>query len=218
MAEHLSLVLLLTSTVTNAANSWNSFPITPKSINYDEASIISYYKLITPENLEDPHAVVGNPVKLGGYVLAGKAMECGDECTGGQVNTKTESFATKHDAIGNVIWKWSSNNPGKSDAANGILELPSGDVLVVGWRAVGTIGYRYITKLAGATGTEIWTFSSFGDSAGKYFKRRRACIAYMESTVDFHLYSSSLFQTCFIVFVTYLLYSKITPTSLFLTQ
>ena len=205
MFLNLSLVLLLTSTVTNAANSWNSFPITPKSINYDEASIISYYELITPENLEDPHAVVGNPVKLGGYVLAGKAMECGDECTGGQVNTKTESFATKHDAIGNVIWKWSSNNPGKSDAANGILELPSGDVLVVGWRAVGTIGYRYITKLAGATGTEIWTFSSFGDSAGKYFKRRRACIAYMESTVVDISIPPSLFQTCFIVFITYLL-------------
>ena len=44
MFLNLSLVLLLTSTVTNAANSWNSFPITPKSINYDEASIISYFK------------------------------------------------------------------------------------------------------------------------------------------------------------------------------
>ena len=33
-------------------------------------------------------------------------------------------------------------------------------------------------------------------------KRRRACIAYMESTVDFDFYYSSLFHTCFIVFFT----------------
>ena len=39
----------------------------------------------------------------------------------------------------------------------------------------------------------------------KYKKRRRerACIAYMESTVDFDLYHSFLFQTCFIVFATF---------------
>ena len=36
----------------------------------------------------------------------------------------------------------------------------------------------------------------------------------MESTVDWHFYSSSLLQTCFIVFVTYLLYSK-TPKQVF---
>ena len=36
----------------------------------------------------------------------------------------------------------------------------------------------------------------------------------MESTVVWHFYTSSLFQTCFIVFVTYLLYSK-TPKQVF---
>jgi len=35
---------------------------------------------------------------------------------------------------------------------------------------------------------------------------------------SWHFYSSSLFQTCCIVIVTYLLYSKTTQTSLFLTQ
>ena len=47
------------------------------------------------------------------------------------------------------------------------------------------------------------------------FKRRSASIAYMESTVDWHFYSSSLFQICFIVIVTFLLYSKTPQTSLF---
>jgi hypothetical protein len=160
--------VLLSSTVTftEAANSWNSFPITPKSTNFIEASTVSYYKLISPEGLEDPHAVVGNPVKLGGYVLAGKAMECGDTCSGGRVNSKTESFATKHDKDGNIVWKWTSNNLGKNDAANGILELPSGNIIVVGWRSDGTVGYRYMTKLAGDSGVELWTFKSFGDSVG----------------------------------------------------
>ena len=52
--------------------------------------------------------------------------------------------------------------------------------------------------------------------AGRYFKRRRACIAYMESTVVDISIPPPIFQTCFIVFVTYLLLSLKTPqTSLF---
>ena len=51
------------------------------------------------------------------------------------------------------------------------------------------------------------------EDEGKYFKRKRACIAYMESTVDISIPPPS-FQTCFIVFVTYLLDSK-TPKQVF---
>ena len=45
----------------------------------------------------------------------------------------------------------------------------------------------------------------------KYNKRRRASIAYMESTCSYcswHFYDSSLRQTCFSVLVTYLLFFK----------
>ena len=44
---------------------------------------------------------------------------------------------------------------------------------------------------------------------GKYTQQRmERAIAYMEKTVDFDFYSSSLLQTCFIVIASYLLYSK----------
>jgi hypothetical protein len=163
------LLLLLTPLVALSENTWNSFPIAPKSINFDKASTISFYKLIEAGalGLEDPHAVVGNSVAAGGYLLAGKAMECGDTCPTGYSASNTESFAVKTDANGKSAWTWSSKNGGKNDAANGVLELPSKDVLVVGWKQIGSVGYRYITKLAGATGVEIWTFTGFGDEAGK---------------------------------------------------
>jgi hypothetical protein len=39
---------------------------------------------------------------------------------------------------------------------------------------------------------------------GKYFKaKRERCIAYMESNCSRHFYSSSLFQTCFIVLASF---------------
>jgi len=48
---------------------------------------------------------------------------------------------------------------------------------------------------------------------GKVFKAKECeCIAYMESTVDFDFYSSSLLQTCFIVFGTF---SSKTPKQVF---
>ena len=163
------ILLTLTPLMALAQTNWNSFPLTPKSINFDKASTVSFYKLITSGdvNLEDPHAVVGNPVSTGGYLLAGKAMECGDSCESGFSASKMESFAVKTDASGKLVWTWTSKNGQHDDAANGILELPSKDVLVVGWKQVGSVGYRYITKLAGATGQEIWTFIGFGDEAGK---------------------------------------------------
>ena len=169
MALFSSLLLLLTPLVALSENTWNSFPLAPKSINFDKASTISFYKLIDAGalGLEDPHAVVGNSVAAGGYLLAGKAMECGDTCPTGYSASNTESFAVKTDANGKLAWTWSSKNGGKNDAANGILELPSKDVLVVGWKQIGSVGYRYMTKLAGATGVEIWTFTGFGDEAGK---------------------------------------------------
>ena len=41
---------------------------------------------------------------------------------------------------------------------------------------------------------------------------------YGKALVDWHFYSSTLFPTCFIVFVTYLLYSKTPNQVFFLTQ
>ena len=73
---------------------------------------------------------------------------------------------------------------------------------------VSSVTYTNITQ---APGTRC---SSLIDFKGKYSKRKRASIAYMESTVVDISIPPSLLQTCFIVFVTYLLYSK-TPKQVF---
>ena len=55
------------------------------------------------------------------------------------------------------------------DAANACTELPNGgDVLVVGYRVVGGVAKRSITKLSLETGAEAWTATDFGDSAGSH--------------------------------------------------
>ena len=150
----------------------NTFSDPPKSFNIistgsftSTAPAIAYYAPMFETGLEDPHAVVGAPLSAGGYVVAGKAAECGDTCTGGNNAGMKESFASKIDATGNTVWTWTSSLPGADDAANGIVELPSGEVLVVGWLNDGGIGKRYITKLS-AAGTKLWTYKGFGDSAG----------------------------------------------------
>ena len=51
------------------------------------------------------------------------------------------------------------------------------------------------------------------NNKGKYFQKRKSEHRKW-NTVVWHFYYSSLFQTCFIVFVTYLLYSK-TPKQVF---
>ena len=152
----------------------NTFSDPPKSLNIistgsftSTAPAISFYAPMFETGLEDPHAVVGAALSAGGYVVAGKAAECGDTCTGGKNAGMKESFATKTDASGTTVWTWTSSLPGADDAANGIVELPSGDILVVGWLNDGGVGKRYITKLSNL-GTEVWTFKGFGDSAGSH--------------------------------------------------
>ncbi|GMH79804.1 hypothetical protein TL16_g08280 [Triparma laevis f. inornata] len=60
-------------------------------------------------------------------------------------------------------WGWGSNKSG-SDAANSVAELSSGDLLVAGWRTVGSVGKRSITKIS-SSGTELYTATDFGDSS-----------------------------------------------------
>ena len=76
--------------------------------------------------------------------------------------------------------------------------------------------YFYDDPDLGGTGETSWTREELDvldegeeeeDEQGECFKRRRACIAYMEKHCRLtFLFLLPLFQTCFIVLVTYLLY------------
>ena len=104
----------------------NNFPVKSKGT----LPAVSYYTAHTgyQVELEDAHAVVATATADGGVVVAGKAVECGDACTGGKRATKTEAFAVKLDSAGAYAWGWRSNING-DDAANGVVALPgSGDL------------------------------------------------------------------------------------------
>ena len=140
----------------------NNFPVKSKGT----LPAVSYYTAHTgyQVELEDAHAVVATATADGGVVVAGKAVECGDACTGGKSATKTEAFAVKLDSAGAYAWGWRSNING-DDAANGVVALPgSGDLLVAGFRSVGGVYKRSITKLRASDGAELWTFTDFGDT------------------------------------------------------
>ena len=145
----------------------------PKSVHVNRAPAIESYT-IDDGGLEDAHAVVGITTRDGGYVFAGKAMECGDSCPGGQVADKTDAFAVKLNAQGSRVWMWRSGLAGRNDAANGLVELADGSIVVAGWRttsAVGAeenarVGKAALTKMS-ADGTEKWTYTKFSDAAGK---------------------------------------------------
>ena len=139
----------------------NNFPVKSKGT----LPAVSYYTAHTgyQVELEDAHAVVATATADGGVVVAGKAVECGDVCTGGKLATKTEAFAVKLDSAGAYAWGWRSNING-DDAANGVVALAgSGDLLVAGYRSVGGVYKRSITKLRASDGAELWTFTDFGD-------------------------------------------------------
>ena len=85
----------------------NNFPVKSKGT----LPAVSYYTAHTgyQVELEDAHAVVATATADGGVVVAGKAVECGDACTGGKSATKTEAFAVKLDSAGAYAWGWRSN-------------------------------------------------------------------------------------------------------------
>jgi hypothetical protein len=182
MLKSLSAFFLSTSQVLATAppTTWNTFP-DGKSKHLANAPPISFYtgskggrsmeeveENVPILQLEDPHAVVMAAGKHGVTYIAGKTMECGDHCAPPQrVASSSDAFAMKMDASGLPVWGWKSNLA-KKDAANGIAVLPSGDVLVGGYRYVNGIGVRSVTKLSGDSGTEDWTMTSFGDGIGQY--------------------------------------------------
>ena len=149
-----------------AAGLVNNYPV--KSINLATAEssdgVVSYYEVVTGQTigLEDPHGVYGVALSDGGYLVVGKGGEC-ETCP------RTDAFAVKTSSTGAWIWTWTSANANADDAAIGATQLPDGgDVLVVGFRSVGGVYSRTITRLSLSTGSQVWQSSNFGDSAGSH--------------------------------------------------
>ena len=154
---------------------YTNFPV--KSLKPGDAATISFYNAIAftgkAGNLEDPHPVHGIETSDGGFVYVGKALECraggggeASNCGAGQDASKTEAYALKINAQGTATaWAWTSGSAGQNDVANSVAQLPGGGaVLVAGFRTVGGILKRSVTKLDLATGAEVvWTATDFGD-------------------------------------------------------
>jgi len=131
---------------------WDTYPV--KSTNLASAAAPEFY--VSPDvsdayNIFDVHPVHGCITSDGGYVMTGKALES----DGG---TLKKAFAIKLSATGTVLWAWGSTATGVNDAANAVMQLPSGgDLIVAGYRDVGGKNQRSLTKLSLATGSEVWT-------------------------------------------------------------
>ena len=83
--------------------------------------------------------------------MAGKALESEESST-------LRAFAIKLSASGSLVWVWGSAAAGANDAANAVLQLPGGgDLVVAGYRAVGGVNQRSLTRLALSSGVEVWT-------------------------------------------------------------
>lgn len=79
--------------------------------------------------------------------------------------TLTDAFAVRMDSTETVLWVWTSGYANKSDVANAVLQLPdSRDLIISGYRSVGGVYQRSLTKIGLATGTEIWTATWASDS------------------------------------------------------
>ena len=143
---------LLWAELEQAGAAYDNFPL--RSTNVNGSQPVEFY--VSPDigayGLVDPHPVHGTLLLDGGYVMAGKALEC--EAAG----ATRRAFAVKLNATGSIMWVWSSTTASSSDAANAVLQLPNGgELIVVGYRTLGGVPQRTITQLSLGSGVEAWT-------------------------------------------------------------
>ena len=137
--------------VCGVAADYDNFPV--KSVNIAGAASVEFYSspALASYNIFDVHPVHGCATSDGSYVMAGKALESED-------GSFKKAFAVKLSSAGAVQWVWGSTASGVDDAANAVLQLPSGgDIIVAGYRSTGGKNQRSLTKLALSDGTEKWT-------------------------------------------------------------
>ena len=133
---------------------------------------------VTPAVPVDPNQQFGVHYDGKSYIGAGVGIEnesspnrvafmtrynlCSDVTTYGQSATSTYLGITATPGTANclneLVWAWSSSNPGKSDAVNGVAVSPDKTyVIAAGVREVSTTVYqRWLVKLNASTGAEMW--------------------------------------------------------------
>ena len=155
----MKLSLLLSFLTAPAYGAYDNFPV--KSHNVASAATVSFYKGATSATItvEDAHPVSGIETSDGGFVFVGKGLEA-------EGSAITEAFAVKFSSTGDYLWGYKSGHSG-NDAFNAAVQLGSGgDIIVAGYRAVGAVNKRALTKLSLSTGAATWVGTDFGDSSG----------------------------------------------------
>ena len=143
-----------------ALAAYDNFPM--RSINMAAADTVNFYVLHSNLSVHQPRATHGTLTSDGGFVLVGRGTESAS-------SSVLEAFAVKLDASGQPVWSWRSGAAG-DDAVSQVVQIPGaiGDLLLAGFRTVSGVYRRSVTKLAHATGVEVWTATSFGDGAGAH--------------------------------------------------
>ena len=143
--------MALVLTYANVLGAAQNFPV--KSINLANAPTVNMYEAASLEDsgYYDVHPVHGAVLSDGSYVMAGKSLET----DGGSAK---RMFCVKLTSAGTLSWAWGTNTGNGDDAANAVMQLPSGgDILVVGYQTVSSKFQRSITKLGLSDGVEAWT-------------------------------------------------------------
>jgi hypothetical protein len=140
----------------------NTYPVS--SISLTDAWSPEFFEAIDSETIGLVDAVSGYGVATsdGGFVVVGGGYES-------EAFLHNSAFAMKLSSTGSKVWSWSSSNIDAPDTSIGCTQLPDGgDILVVGYRSVGDVVKRSLTKLSLTTGSQIWLSTDFGDTAGSH--------------------------------------------------
>eukprot|EP00930_Biecheleria_cincta_P073619 TRINITY_DN608_c0_g1_i1.p1 TRINITY_DN608_c0_g1~~TRINITY_DN608_c0_g1_i1.p1 ORF type:complete len:842 (-),score=106.92 TRINITY_DN608_c0_g1_i1:201-2726(-) len=148
------LAVFLLGSLPSSLGDVYTYPV--KSINLESAMKPAFYTAIDPSGTLSPiadfHPVHGIQTQDGGFVLVGKALH-------NETTTSKTAFAVKLDMAGVPLIAWTSGTPG-DNAANAVVELPNGDLLVAGYRYDPMMQYakttRCLTKLTSDL-VEVWT-------------------------------------------------------------
>jgi len=93
----------------------------------------------------------------GYYAYVGKCMPPG-------LNGKNSPFVEIITPTGTNQWMWTQ--PSVEGAMNAVIHLPNeNDILVAGWKKVGSVGKRYLARLNLLTSSVVWEATDFGDNS-----------------------------------------------------
>eukprot|EP00933_Yihiella_yeosuensis_P050635 TRINITY_DN48430_c0_g1_i1.p1 TRINITY_DN48430_c0_g1~~TRINITY_DN48430_c0_g1_i1.p1 ORF type:complete len:549 (+),score=79.56 TRINITY_DN48430_c0_g1_i1:50-1648(+) len=129
------------------------------SIGLERAQTPAFYKVFESgeEVGQDAHPVHGLETSDGGFLLVGQSWEI-------EGKPDRDMFAIKTNAKGEKEWIWRSRHLNNDDAALNAAQLPTGDLIVAGFRQIDNSTYhRALVKLSLETGKQLWV-ATFDDT------------------------------------------------------